>query len=1026
MKNRFFGLLLLFIIPTIAWGQEKEERQDAFESIQDMNRYIFQNSDLNRLTKGYFLDYNSNLSPSLKDSLFEIYNIERRMDADKLLAFLNLIEKSDINFNFSMDSILFPILDNYFANHLSNLVRIPLFIIDMELDYLNEDTYFQFTRWNSISPLPRIQENQLKKYHFSFSGLFVNDMVSNNSSLYWDDRTFISNTGKQIEEVIVTIDGKQYSIPKEYDFSLNEFYDEKSSLNYMDIEILFSDGSYSKNYSEFNIVGSDKLLQENEVFDKDGGSSWSWESLGGLNISHRIYGDDTYTHITLRKPDILFSVLWGCDNGVSGKRKLDKPFILVSGWGPHTDNFLINNAQGWPSTMEDFYYSVNKKGFVDSLVGSGYDVILAKFYPPNTSIIKNSEQLEELINIVNEEKFKNDSYQENVIAGYSAGAMCVRLTLERMEYKNMLNAHNPHHHCKLFVSFDGEHGGANIPLGLQHSVKYLKETYATLPYNLNLKLYTLNYILEAPLSRELMKYYHGSTGGANNPGQGPSIERHNYLQYYNWYNHPKNTQNPRYPAFTRNISISNGTSHRASNSDISTYYPYSNTYGDRIFQNAWKPSLLAKEELAVYLLGRQDGLVFKDIYKTVFGDWQVRYEKVTKNAVSWDNAPGGTTFLANPDGCSDQNITYQVLDRLRVHANVIPYSVFGVLVSDFIDLKAMYSFTPTLLTHDIRNFDSTQTAYKPYYDMREEGLMYQNIEDAIDQINKSSFFGYPHLAHPLDHYSNYTPFDAVFAWDAENSVHIQSGHANWNEGGKSSCYPTATDVLAFEDPRHPRWEETGHISINLQAKMRSFILGEADTYNAYIQNRHYGWNANDEFQYRADIVSKHNIYAGDSVTQRTNFKPVLIEDNAIIRFVACKSIEIKPGFHAKQGSSFHAMIDTENCLYCGYNGLNPQTTNGHNRTQLENERSNNEQNESLDLISKVKLYPNPGQKRTILEIIDDNTSNFSYIVYDLAGIEVKKEDVFESKKTILTLEKGVYIIKVKINDSWHTQKLIMY
>src|SRR5690554_7232012 len=142
---------------------------------------------------------------------------------------------------------------------------------------------------------------------------------------------------------------------------------------------------------------------------------------------------------------------------------------MVAGWGPFTDQPIINNAQGWPSSLIDFYWSINQNGYIDSLVGVGYDVILAKFYPPNVNVLKNVSALQHLITLVNEEKFSNGSYHENIVAGYSAGAMCVRLTLELMEWEHMQDPIYPHHHSKLFISFDGEHAGANIPLGIQHA-----------------------------------------------------------------------------------------------------------------------------------------------------------------------------------------------------------------------------------------------------------------------------------------------------------------------------------------------------------------------------------------------------------------------------------------------------------------------------------------------------------------------------------------------------------------------------
>src|SRR5690554_7582111 len=185
--------------------------------------------------------------------------------------------------------------------------------------------------------------------------------------------------------------------------------------------------------------------------------------------------------------------------------------------------------------------------------------------------------------------------------------------------------------------------------------------------------------------------------------------------------------------------------------------------------------------------------------------------------------------------------------------------------------------------------------------------MFQDTSEITDVEDASKFFGYPHLAHPTDHYTNYTPFDAVFAWDKENTVHIQSGGTIWNEDGISGCQ-NLIGVLGEENPDHKRWEQ--HAS-PIITEVHRFILGEANTYHAYIQNRSYGWNAHPNAIYKADIVSKHKIFIGKNVTQRTNFKPVEIEENAEVRFIACEQVYFGDGFHAKSGSTFHAKIDDE-------------------------------------------------------------------------------------------------------------------
>lgn len=192
----------------------------------------------------------------------------------------------------------------------------------------------------------------------------------------------------------------------------------------------------------------------------------------------------------------------------------------------------------------------------------------------------------------------------------------------------------------------------------------------------------------------------------------------------------------------------------------------------------------------------------------------------------------------------------------------------------------------------------------------------------------------------------------------------------------------------------------------------------------YIQNRHYGWNANSNYLYKADIVSKSFIYAGDSVTQRTDFEPVILDDNSQVRFIACQGIILKPGFHAKSGSSFHAKIDSDLCQYCTSSGY--PTTGGYQKFQynrnIEEKSSDNQVNESKTL--KVKLYPNPSKGNVHLELLNKNVTSFIYKVYDLRGRLIINQRV-KGNQTMLTLSKGFYLIHIKTQEQWTTRKLII-
>lgn len=979
--------------------------QETFTSREGLNNYIFQNSDLESITDGYFLEFNPDFTPELQDSFFKA--IESEVELGKILSSFKIMEDADVTSGFEMDSILFPIMDRLYANNGISPIAIPLFICDIKFNYLNSETYNEFSNWSSTEPFPELIQNDLLSKQEVITGLFADTLTNQNIKFYWNSETYFSNTNRFIQDVYVVIDGDSLRLEQNRIYDLKNYF--TGTLTSIDISIQFDDGTTEyKTNKLFFTNGQEK----NDCAEQFGftGNDRPWSSLGGLCK----WGVDTLHNNTSEDfpyLDMNFSVLWGC----GGPKVLDKPYIAVTGWGPYTDKDIINSSQGWPSSIEDAYSSYNQEGFIDNLVEAGFDVIIVKLQPPNQSVLKNAILIERLIKMVNEEKFANGSYEENIISGYSAGAMSVRLALQRME-KGHLEGTNEHHHSKLFVSYDGEHGGANVPLALQHLVEHLEKnnlTEALLNQFLNpvpvppatvwtienyFNIYALHYILNAALSKELLKYFYTETGTSLDSGQGSDPERTAYLQYHDWNNHFKNTHNPGYPAFTRNISISNGTSQSNINFPVHNHYPFPSEEGKLIFKHEltsrkWEASFLGNSSATPW--------VYKFEERFLWGQWDIKEEARVHNPLILDNAPGGTTFLSKASQSNDPNITYQVLRSMEINSTPPLQNE-----ADQITYEALYTFTPTILTHDIRNFDPSLTGGRLNYDMKAEGLMYDNLMDAdIGNPNDaSSFYGYPHLAHPQDHY-DYTPFDAVFAWDEVNTVHIQSGEAEFNPDGNDG---------------RGKWEQ---IHSPVRGVIKNFIVDETDFYNAFIQNRSYGWNAREDFEYKAKIVAWNEIYAGQNVTQRTDFKPAEILENANISFKACKSVNLKSGFHAKSGSEFHAQATSS---ACGCGGSKSIDNSSGNNEYVPQEKTDVLQFEEKAVNSlDISIYPNPGKDKVNLQVNDEKVHNFEYLVFDLQGKQIVNELV-KGTFTTIKLEKGIYVVKIKIGKEWHTRKLIMY
>ncbi len=88
-------------------------------------------------------------------------------------------------------------------------------------------------------------------------------------------------------------------------------------------------------------------------------------------------------------------------------------------------------------------------------------------------IERNAMLLVKLIQQVNATLLANGSTEKLVIVGPSMGGLISRYALSYMEKQQSLGAPNMNHNCRVWVSFDSPHDGANISPAAQHSIRFL-------------------------------------------------------------------------------------------------------------------------------------------------------------------------------------------------------------------------------------------------------------------------------------------------------------------------------------------------------------------------------------------------------------------------------------------------------------------------------------------------------------------------------------------------------------------------
>jgi hypothetical protein len=207
-----------------------------------------------------------------------------------------------------------------------------------------------------------------------------------------------------------------------------------------------------------------------------------------------------------------------------------------------------------------------------------------------------------------------------------------------------------------------------------------------------------------------------------------------------------------------------------------------------------------------------------------------------------------------------------------------------------------------------------------------------------------------------------------------------------------------------------------------------FLRDEIEGENFYLQNKtigknHVQWLTN--FEYQAWYKAEKELHIGHEVTPKTNKGDYVIEETGNITVYAGEKVVMKPGFHAKAGSKFHAFIKTPECDLSNKSMLSTnykENTEEQFNSKATKERLNNEnQKES----KKVKVYPNPNNGKFTLEVSDLYLEG-EIMLFDTYGNMLYLEIVKHNKMQIIrNLERGVYYVTVINGNNKHVEKIVV-
>jgi hypothetical protein len=164
-------------------------------------------------------------------------------------------------------------------------------------------------------------------------------------------------------------------------------------------------------------------------------------------------------------------------------KKLRKPILIVDGFDPgnvRQHESYTGERNAFTNVCGESIWS--KLKLIDNsgvhlgqeLLTMGYDLVVLDLPDGGGYIERNAMVTIKVIEWINEQLQANGSGHEIVVVGPSMGGQITRYALAYMEaHENIHGKHN----CRLWVSFDSPHQGANISIGTQAWAYYFRGMY---------------------------------------------------------------------------------------------------------------------------------------------------------------------------------------------------------------------------------------------------------------------------------------------------------------------------------------------------------------------------------------------------------------------------------------------------------------------------------------------------------------------------------------------------------------------
>jgi len=506
MKN-LITISLFFVLFSNSFGQElQSKRIDTM--LREIDTTSLTSQTLyNRAIPFASLDiFNDSINISnakhFEQALLELYNTSNHQ---KYISYQSVqTYNSDFNTITNYNGVDIGIINSKFQllNYAeNNLSESALRVVNDKFERINEEKPIFYTKnVLIISPIK--------------SNVIGNSITYNFSNNFF----FQSNSNRTINSITANFDtSDDYII-----FNNGSFTTTSISVNYQETGyktltflVNFSDGTSLTTQSEIHVKRTPPPPPTGQT------SLLHWPNANTASEDYPIpfQGYDENTAIS---GELEYRIYYGND-----QNKILKPIIIADGIDPG-DKRKISDDDPHPGDNNEKHHSLEElmvffdsNGSESSIINEltsyplNYDVIVVNHpvYQRNGRTIdggadyieRNAMNHVSFYQYINRELEENESDEKLIVMGPSMGALITRYALAFMEKKyDETGDEKWNHNCRLWVSMDGPHLGANIPIGIQSLLNQMRFSSAA----------TTNFVnkwLGSPAAKQMMiDKYNGS------------------------------------------------------------------------------------------------------------------------------------------------------------------------------------------------------------------------------------------------------------------------------------------------------------------------------------------------------------------------------------------------------------------------------------------------------------------------------------------------------------------------------------